>query len=53
MANMAALLHQSPPSSRAVGSDVHHGWALNLPASIAVTYWDGRDFVPVRDMAIS
>ncbi|HEY4850779.1 MAG TPA: hypothetical protein VII22_08270, partial [Streptosporangiaceae bacterium] len=25
---------------------------LSLPASIAVTYWDGHDFVPVKNLQI-
>ncbi len=28
------------------------GAALALPATIAVSYWDGREFVPVRNLAI-
>jgi beta-galactosidase len=29
------------------------GGPLSLPASIAVTYWNGREFVPVRHLKIT
>jgi beta-galactosidase len=29
------------------------GGALALPSAIAVTYWNGREFVPVRNLKIA
>ena len=45
-----------PDSPQRVGSLVATfttGGALSLPASIAVTYWNGRDLVPVRNLKIT
>jgi beta-galactosidase len=43
------------PQPRAFDSAVAYfttGGALALPATIAVSYWNGREFVPVRDLSI-
>jgi len=45
-----------PDSPRRIGSLVATfttGGPLSLPASIAVTYWNGRKFVPVRNLTIT
>jgi beta-galactosidase len=45
-----------PDSPQRVGSLVAAfttGGALSLPASIAVTYWKGRELVPVRNLKIT
>lgn len=44
-----------PGHARLVDSAVAYfttGGALALPAAIAVSYWDGRELVPVRNLTI-
>jgi beta-galactosidase len=48
-----SLSWRTPQSLDSVAATFVTGGALSLPASIAVTYWNGHDLVPVQDLAIS
>jgi beta-galactosidase len=48
-----SLSWQAPRRLGSVAATFVTGGALSMPASIAVAYWNGHEFVPVRDPATS
>ena len=55
VSNPADWVTLSWPQPQSIDSAVAYfttGGPLALPAAIAVSYWDGREFTPVRNLAI-